>query len=53
MLGMMRSSTGVAMGILDEGSRAGVDEITESGIGVTLPENCEVGSVRELERWGS
>jgi len=53
MLGVTRSSAGAAMGVLDKGSQAGVDEITESGIGVMLPENCEVGSVRELERWGS
>jgi len=53
MLGVMRSSAGVVMGVLDEGSQAGVDEITKSGIGIMLPENCEVGSVRELERWGS
>jgi len=53
MLGTTRSSSGVAMGVLDKGSQVGDEEISESGIGVTLPENCEVGFVRESERWGS
>ena len=36
-------SSGSAMGIQDEGSQAGDEEITESGIGVMLPGSCELG----------
>jgi hypothetical protein len=48
MLGPTRS--GVAMGVRDKGSQAGVDEITESGIGVMSPE--EIGFWRGVRRWG-
>jgi len=45
-------SSGSTMGVQDEGSQAGDEEITESGIGVTLPGSCELGFQSGLERWG-